>query len=253
MRALLLAGFVLTLGTSPAIAKDWKLTLIPADGQEVTFEDGRPFVRSDKAPRSGVALIVATERFAEKQTPTLVVIAKNYLDQPVNFTLANVTVSVDAEPNVAVLTVDDIQAQARTAEKKARQAAMWQAIAVGLQAGAANMQQTSTYQSRTFTPYGSTSTFGTITTPANPYASSAIVANGQNQIAATLENGRRQADAILASADDRGFRPATIAPQGSEASPLTLTRLPKKATTLKIDVALNGETHSFTFGLSQVK
>ena len=115
------------------------------------------------------------------------------------------------------------------------------------------MPQTSTYNSRTFTPYGSASTYGTVTTPGNSYASSAVLASGQNQIAATLENGRRRADEILASADDRGFRPATIAPNGSEASPLTITRIPKKATSLRIDVSLNGETHSFTFGLSQLK
>lgn len=253
MKAALFAAGALALAPTLAFAKDWKLTLVPAPGQDVTFEDGRPFVRSDKAPRSGVALIVATERFAEKQSPTLVVIAKNYSDQPVNFTIANITVSVDAEPQVAIVTVDDLQAQARAAEKKARQAAMWQAIAVGLQAGAAGMPQTSTYNSHSFTPYGSVSTYGTITTPGNTYASQAVLANGQNQIAATLENGRRRAEEILASADDRGFRPVTISPNGSEASPLTLTRLPKKATSLKIDVSLNGETHSFAFGLSQLK
>ena len=253
MRTALTAACLIALGPASAFAKDWKLTLLPAPDQEVTYEDGRPFVRSDKAPNSGVALIVATERFAEKQSPTLVLIAKNYLDQPVNFTLANVTVSVDAAPQVSVVTVGDIEAQARAAEKRARQAAMWQAIAVGLQAGAAGMPQTNTYRATSFTPYGTASTFGSYTTPANPYASSAILANGQNQIAATVENGRRRAEEILASAEDRGFRPMTIAANESEASPLTLTRIPKKAASLKIDIALNGETHSFAFRLDQIK
>lgn len=253
MKAAVLAGCFLAATSNAAIAKDWKLALVAGPGQEVTFEDGRPFVRSDRPPSSGVALVVATERFAETQSPTLVLLVKNYADRPVNFTLANVSVSVDGEPQVSVLTVDDIEAKARAVEKKAKQAAMWQAIAVGLQAGAAGMPQTSTYSSNTYSRYGTSSSYGTITTPGNSFASSAILANGQQQIQATQDNGRRAAAEILASADDRGFRPATIAPNDSMSSPLTLTRLPKKATSLKIDVSLNGETHSFAFQLTQLK
>lgn len=252
MKLAALAGALLLLGPATAVAKDWKLTLLPTADQEITYEDGRQVVRSKKPPKSGAALVLATERWAPKQSPTFVLTVKNYTDQPVNFTLANVRVALDVG-ETSVLSVSDIEAQARAVEKKARQAAMWQAIAVGLQAGAAGMQQTSTYNSHSYTPYGPVSTFGSITTPGNQAASSAILANGSAQIRATQDQGRAAANEILSSADDRGFRPATVEPDGLTTTALTLTRIPPKATSLHVEIILSGETHVFAFQLDQVK
>ena len=106
---------------------------------------------------------------------------------------------------------------------------MWQAVAVGLQAASAGMSQTSIYNSRSFTPYGQVSTFGTITTPGDQAAANAIVANGSRQIQNTREQGRAAANDILNSANDRGFRPATIEPDGLSTTALTLSRIPPKA------------------------
>lgn len=252
MKAILLASAMLTLSPVSASAKDWRLALVANPDQEVAYQDGRQVVRSKKPPRSGAALVIATERFGTKQSPTFVLTVKNYTAEPVNFTLANVSVVADVG-EVSVLSVSDIEAQARLVEKKAKQAAMWQAVAVGLQAGAANMSQTSTYTSRTYTPYGAVSSFGTVTTPGDSAASSAIMANGNAQIRGTIEQGRAAANEILNRADDRGFRPATIEPDGISTTALTLTRIPPKATSLRVDVNLNGEAHSFAFSLSQVK
>ncbi len=252
MKLHVLLATVALLVPAEAFAKDWKLALVPGPEQEVAYQDGRQVVRSKKPPKSGAALVVATERFAPKQSPTFLLTVKNYTDQPVNFTLANVVVTVDVG-EVSVLSVSDIEAEARSVEKKAKQAAMWQAIAVGLQAGSAGMSQTSTYNSRSYTPYGSVATYGTITTPGNQAASSAILANGTAQIQATRDQGRAAANEILQSADDRGFHPATIEPDGLSNTALTLTRIPPKATTLRVEVNLNGEAHTFVFQLSQVK
>ncbi len=252
MRLQVLVAAMALLIPGAAVAKDWKLALIPGPEQEIAYQDGRQVVRSKKPPKSGAALVIATERFAPKQSPTFILTVKNYTDRPVNFTLANVVVTLDVG-TASVLSVSDIEAEARSVEKKAKQAAMWQAIAVGLQAGSAGMSQTSSYTSRSYTPYGSVSTYGTVTTPGDQAASSAILANGSAQIQATREQGRAAANEILQSADDRGFHPATIEPDGLSTTALTLTRIPPKATNLRMEVNLNGEVHTFVFQLSLVK
>lgn len=236
----------------PAVAKDWKLALVPTAEQTVEYREGRQVVFSKRPPRSGASLVLVTDRFGLKQSPMLHLTVKNYTSDTVNFTQANVRVNSDAGP-VAIQSISDIEAEARSVEKKAKQAAMWQAIAVGLQAGSASAPQTSTYSATSFTPYGSVNTFGTLTTPGNQAASNAILARGQSQIQATREQGRAAAAQIMEGAEDLGFRPATVAPDGFAETPLTLDRLPRKAKHLTVVVDFNGETHTFAFDLAQVK
>jgi archaellum component FlaG (FlaF/FlaG flagellin family) len=268
LRATIAATTALALA-GPAAAKDWKLTIQPADGQTLAYAEGKPVLRSEgSGVKSGAALMIPLDRVGPKDYLAFNLLVKNTGDQPVNFTLANVQVTSGGAP-VTVLTPSDIQAEARAIEKRAKTVAIIQAFATGLQAASALQSQTSYYSGHTSGSYSGSSfgsfgssftsgslsshTSGSITTPGDRTAAAIIQANGQHEIRATLAQGKAAANEVRSVADERGFRPATIAPGDWAETALTLPPLPRKATDLRIVVSLNGETHTFAFPVTAVK
>jgi len=251
MRALLI-GVALGVAATSAAAKDLHLAAHLGPDQTLAYVEGKPVIQSEKMAHSGAALLIQSERFDPKQYPALGLRVTNLTDLPVNFGPESVVATTDAGP-VEILTEGDIEAMARDAVARANRAATWMRIGAALSAAGASMPRTTTFSGSAFNSYGGSSFYsGAISTPSNGAESGAILANGAAQAEAAQAKGQAEAAQLSAAAEERGFRPATIAPHGEATTALTLGHLPKKATLLKVAVTLNGETHVFEFAVSPV-
>lgn len=167
--------------------------------------------------------------------------------QAANFGIENFKVHVGAQ-DVAVLTKDQLVS-------KAKNRAMWTAIALAAVAGAtaaavANAHTTQTYRSNTYTPWGNVhhiasyrdNTLGTV-------AAGAAVGGG----VAGIVGIQNRLDYTVANLNDEIVQTTTVEPDASYGGRVVFSKI--KAKTLpqdvRIDITWNGRTYPFAFRIAK--
>lgn len=242
-----------TMSVTSARAGSYRLTASPTGQQQLSYQDGKATLLS-RLDKSNAILVVMRDSYDDKEGPLFLLGVLNGGASPVNLTETNVTASTISGP-IDVLTVGDLQEQARQDVRKQVNAARWRGIGAALSgAGAAMSANSSGYYS------GSATTFGNNTYVNGTYTPPRDTSLQQAQAARQVAAARQDMDAARASVSDAyemaekyGFKPATVQSGEKVFSPLPLGVINRKADAISVSVTIGYDVHRFDFQLQRYR
>ena len=233
----IVASVALVSTAQPVYAK--KRVEIQAEqigSESVRFYKGTPTVDLTL----GRGAVQVTPHNIQDKRVAFVVTVYNDGTQPINFGIADVSASINSS-SIAILSKDDL---IRKAENKALWSQIGMALLGGVAAGLA-ASQTNTYSARTYTPYGTYSSYYSVPSLAGALQAQSIT----NSTAYGISAIQYKLDLARETLTNDVLQLTTVDP-GKGFSGVVVLDKPKKTQlplNIKLNVSLNGQTYPFAF------
>lgn len=241
--AWLIAG-ILQVGHASA----QQLQAIESPGVSLRFQNGEAIASSVKT-KSALAIVAKGGAFGGKGPEAFSLYVENRSEMPINLLPSSITVLRQGTERVNILTSEEVA-------RETRRAAYWAGFGNRLAAAAARMSsdgQGQTSSSTTsFGQFGSTPfstqshTSGTFT---DPRAAALDRAESNRASERAMDAVRQREHEVTESAEPMLFAAQTIDAGKWYVTPFAIPKLQRSLTALEIKVEIDGEIHTFQFGV----